>query len=434
MYDSLLAEEAVAASILVSPQTVLPTIRGIVQPGDFIEDNARAVYRAAVELDDNRLPIDPVTIQERAAEMGNPVSSEWIRETMAACPTAANIAVNAEVVHKAAIDREARNVGEELTEGKLTPEEALERLQDTLTGRRSTLPTPAEDATQFYTTLCRAAAGEIRTTLSTGFPELDDVLGGGLAASGLTTIAARPSVGKTTVGLAIASNVARAGGRVLFISLEMTRNQLWARRLAARAGISATRLLNGNIPEDDGTTWKLIGRGVSELSREHLIIWDKPCRIGDIELKVRAAAPLDLVVLDYLTNITDEKGEAGNPYVSSSNKCRRLQALASATEVPVLMLSQLNRAADARDNKRPRLSDLRDTGKIEECSDAVLLLFRESYYQNDKPQPWEHQTLEVEVAKNRHGQTGRVFLDYVPMTASVQGCGFRDTAEVTPFG
>ena len=432
MYDSLLAEEAVAASILVSPQTVLPTIRGIVQPGDFIEDNARAVYRAAVELDDNRLPVDPVTIQERAAEMGSPVSSEWIRETMASCPTAANIAVNAEIVHKAAIDREARNVGEELTEGKLTPEEALERLQDTLTGRRSTLPTPAEDATAFYTMVCQAAEGELRTSLPTGFPELDDVLGGGLAASGLTTIAARPSVGKTTLGLAIASNVARDGGRVLYISLEMTRNQLWARRLASRTGISATSILNGNI-RDDGA-WKMIGKGVSELSQEPLIIWDKPCRIGDIELKARAAAPLNLLVVDYMTNITDEKGEAANPYVSASNKCRRLQALASAIEVPVLMLSQLNRAADARDNKRPRLSDLRDTGKIEECSDAVLLLYRDSYYQDNKPQPWEHQTLEVEVAKNRHGQTGRVCLDYVPMTASVLSGGFRDVSEVTPFG
>lgn len=432
--DSAMAEESVIACILSDAQNVLPTVRKILQPGDFVEANARAIFRAAVELDDNRLPIDPVTLQERAAQNGNPVSTVWIKQTMAAFLTTASIAANAEAVHRAAIDREARDVGEMLMRGVIIPEEAAERLQDVLTGRRSTLPTPSEDAAEFYTRLCRARSGEIRTTLPTGFRDLDNILGGGLAEGGLTTIAARSSVGKSTVALAIADNVARAGGRVLYFSLEMPKHQLWSRRLASRTGMDSTRIASGTFPDTE-ETWQAIKRGVSELAEENLLIWDKPCRIGEIELKMRAAAPLDLVVIDYLTNITDEPGERGNPYVSASNAVRRLQALASATGVPVLLVSQLNRASDSRDNKRPRLSDLRDTGKIEEVSDAVLLLYRDSYYEETRPNPWEPETMELDVAKNRHGMTGRVYLEYTPMCTTVRsaGDGIRDTDEPTPF-
>lgn len=435
MIHSSMAEESVIGCILVDAQTVLPTIRGIVQPGDFVEANARAIFRAAVELDDNRLPIDPVTIQQKAAEMGFPVSTEWIRETMHLTVTTANVAADAEVIHKAAVGREARNVGDDLTEGKITPEEALERLQGVLTGGRSTLPTPVEDATEFYQYISDAAEGKTAPFLPTGFAALDDLLGGGLIKSGLITLAARPSMGKTAVGLAIASNVAKAGGRVLYISLEMSRPQLMARRLASRTGISFTRLLNGSIQKDDIQTWQTVGRGLTELSAEQLIISDNPCRVGDIELKARASMPLDLIVVDHMGIVTADRGEESNFYVSSTNRCKRLQQLAKSTGTPVLMLCQLNRAVESRDNKRPKMADLRDTGAVEECSDAVLLLYRDGYYQENKPQPWEHQIIEVDVAKNRHGQTGTASLDFVGMLTLVRGIGegLHEVDTPTPF-
>lgn len=432
--DSSIAEESVVGCILVDAQRTLPTIRGILQPGDFAEANARAIFRAAVELDDNRLPIDPVTLQQKATEMGSPVSEEWIREAMHLSVTTANVAADAEVVHKAAVDREARNVGAELTDGTITPEEALKRLQDALTGRRATLPTPAEDAVEFLNELSKASEGEGKTRLSTGFRSLDEVLGGGLVPGMVTTLAGRTSMGKSAVALEIASNVARYGGRVLYISLEMTRNQLRARQLASRTGLSATSLSNG-IPRDDERAWKMVGQGLTVISKESLQIWDRPCSVDDIELIVRAALPLDLIVVDHMGKIRADSKMEANAYIAGTFKVHRMSDLAKSTGVPVLMLCQVNRGVEARDDKRPRLADLRDTGAIEEDSDAVLILFREGYYQQRRPQPWDHQTIEIDVAKNRSGQTGVVKLDYVGAITRVRELddGFRETNERTPF-
>lgn len=430
MIDALLAEETVAGCILVDAPGTLPLIRGIVSAGDFAGTNTKAVFRAACELADEGLPVDPVTIQARAAETGTALSSEWVRASMQTFTTTASVAANADVVHRAAIEREALAVGEDLTDGHLSPEEALARLQSVLDGQRATIPTPQEAAKQFYNRLLKASEGELQSCLPTGFPALDAVLGGGLAIPGLTTLAARPSVGKTAVGLAIASNVARSGGRVLYISLEMSSDQLWARLLASRTGISATQLQSGDIRE--GSTWTLINRGVTELAGEPLMIWDKPCTMDDIELRTRSASPLDLLVVDHVGIVRNNRGDTRQPYVIATEKSHRLQQLAKATGVPVLMLCQLNRGVEGRENKRPRMSDLRDTGAFEEDSDAVLLLSREDYYTHTA-KPWDHQTMEINVAKNRHGEVGTVCLDYVAMITTVREMGFREVSDATPF-
>lgn len=430
--DSTMAEENVAGCILIDAKETLPTIRGIVQPGDFAEANAKAVFRAACELDDDRLPVDPVTIQQKAAEMGTTVSSEWIRYAMGVCVTTANVASSAEAVHRAAIERAARMVGEQLTDGLLSPEDALGRLQDALTGTRFTLPTPAEDMAELFDELNRSSEGEGRSRLPTGFYALDEMLGGGLMPGMVTTLAGRTSMGKSAVALAVAENVAKTGGRVLYISLEMTRKQLRTRQLASRTGISATALQN---PIHDDEVWTMIGRGMTELSAESLTIWDRPCTADDIELKARAAMPLDLIVVDHMGKIRADAKIETNSYVAGTFKVHRMSDLAKSTGVPVLMLCQVNRGVEYREEKRPRLSDLRDSGAIEEDSDAVLLLYREGYYQKDRPLPWDHQTIEIDVAKNRSGQTGTVMLDYVGAITRVRGLDddFRETVGSSPF-
>lgn len=428
--DSILAETYLAGCILCDPQESLPTVRGIVQSGDFADANCRSVFRAAVDLEDNRLPVDAVTIQTRASEMGTPLSTEWLRSTMNECLTIANLSVNAEIVHRAAIDREARTVGNELALGVISAEEALQKLQTGLAGGRSALRTPAEMGKDFFALLNRISMGEENPYLPTGFTALDKVLGGGLVKSGLITVAARPSVGKSVVGMSIASNVAHSGGRVLYISLEMTETQLMARRLSARTGIGCDRLMNG-IPEDAVEEWRSVGRGVTALSEEQLLIYDKGCRVGDIETKVRSSLPLDLVVVDHFGLVTPERGEE-NLYTSATNRVKRLQQLASSTGVPVLLLCQLNRGSESREDKRPRMSDLRDTGAVEECSDAILLLYREGYY--NRTQADDRQIMEVNVAKNRHGQVGTVTLEFIPRLAMVKGFDeFRETEDESPW-
>lgn len=435
-----MAEISVAGCILVEPTETLPTVRSIVQAGDFAEENSRAVFRAACELADEEAPIDPVTIQERARKLGTEISNEWLRQTMESYITTANVAVNANIVRENAILRVAKDIGFSLEHGDLAPHEAAEQLHSVLSGQRTILPTPAEDGAAFLQYLSDAAEGKSRPFLSTGFSSLDDTLGGGLVSQGLITLAARPGIGKTVMALAIADNVAAAGGRVLYESLEMSREQLWARRVARRSGMSYSLLLNGEFAngKNEKEAWHSVTRAIGEVSRLDVIINDNNAKLDDIERHVRAAGKLDLVIIDHMGFIIPDKANA-ELYWTTTMVSHRLKRLAKATGIPILMLCQLNRASEQRRDKRPNLADLRNSGAIEEDSDAVIGLYREDYYKprEEQPRPWEPQTMEVITLKNRHGQTGTNYFDFVGMISNVREKnhygGFRDTDDRTPF-
>lgn len=435
-----MAELSVAGCILCEPSETLPTVRAILQTGDFGEENARAVFRAACELADEESPIDPVTIQARALKDGTEISNDWIRSAMENFLTTANVAVNANIVREMAILRAAKDIGFGLEQGDLSPQDAAEQLHNALAGQRSTLPTPQEDAANFFSYLNDAASGTTRPFLSTGFHGLDDTLGGGLISSGLITLAARPGIGKTVMALAIADNVAAAGGRVLYESLEMSREQLWARRVAKRTGISYSQLQSGQFTteKDQQSQWAIIGKACDVLSRIQLIINDQNAKLDDIERHVRASGKLDLIVIDHMGFIIPDKANA-DLYWTTTMVSHRLKRLAKATGIPILMLCQLNRAAENRLDKRPSLADLRNSGAIEEDSDAVIGLYRDAYYKpmEEQPRAWEAQTLEVITLKNRHGMTGTNYFDFYGMISSVRERGntdgFRDIDEKTPF-
>ena len=435
-----MAELSVAGCILVQPTETLPTVRAIVQAGDFAEENCRAVFRAACELADEESPVDPVTIQNRARQNGIEISTEWLRSTMEEYVTTANVAVNANIIREMAILRAAKDIGLSLEMGNISPQEAAEQLQNALSGQRSTLPTPQEDGVAFFQYLSDAASGITKPFLSTGFPGLDDTLSGGLVSSGLITLAARPGIGKTVMALAIADNVAADGGRVLYESLEMSREQLWARRVAKRSGVSYSLLQNGRFTDgrNDKAQWHAVTKAINELSDLQVIISDQNAKLDDIERHVRAAGKLDLVIVDHMGFIIPDKANA-ELYWTTTMVSHRLKRLAKATGIPILMLCQLNRAAENRLDKRPTLADLRNSGAIEEDSDAVIGLYREDYYKqgDDAPKPWESQTLEVITLKNRHGQTGTNYFDFYGMISSVKERGnrrgFSEAYESTPF-
>lgn len=435
-----IAEISVAGCILVNPTEALPTVRAIVQAADFANENARAVFRAACELADEETPVDPVTIQNKAREFGSELSNEWLRETMNGYITTANIAVNSNIVRENAILRAAKDIGMSLEMGNLTPAEAAEQLQSALSGQRSTLPTPQEDGIAFFQYLSDASSGKTKPFLSTGFPGLDDTLGGGLVSHGLITLAARPGIGKTVMALAIADNVAAAGGKVLYESLEMSREQLWARRVANRSGVSYSKLQSGKFTDgkNDQQQWQAVSKAIAQLTELNVIINDQNSKLDDIERHVRAAGKLDLVIVDHMGFIIPDKPNA-ELYWTTTMVSHRLKRLAKATGIPILMLCQLNRASEQRMDKRPNLADLRNSGAIEEDSDAVIGLYREDYYKqgDDAPKPWEPQTMEVITLKNRHGQTGTNYFDFVGMISSVRErssrSGFAQAYETTPF-
>lgn len=434
----VLAEESVASCIMCEPTETLPIIRPIVQASDFGIESARSVFRAACMLADANKPIDPVTIMKQASESGLPLSGDWVRDYMGSFVTTASVELNARIVHESAINRKAADIGVALNYGDISPQEAIEQLQDALSARASTLSTPLEDANRFMNYLSDVASGEKRAYVSTGLENLDDMLDGGLVSEGLITIAARPGIGKTVMGLVIAENVAAAGGRVLYESLEMSKEQLWSRRVARKSGVSYSKLMSGTFKTDDDMEWRNIIRAMSELSERQLFISSDNARVEDIERHVRQAGQLDLIVIDHLGLIIPDK-VTDSLYLPTTMACHALKRLAKSTGTPILMLCQLNRANTGRADKRATLADLRNSGAIEEDSDAVIFLHRDAYYLPPEEQPgsWEPQTMEVNVAKNRHGKTGAVYMDFVGMLANVRPQGgkktFEEVDEDVPF-
>lgn len=435
----LMAEESVAACILVAPDETLPLIRQIVSASDFASDPARSVFRAACSLMDERSPIDPTTILDRAKKEELPLSTDWVRETMQAYLTTANVEYNAQIIRESAVSRKAKDIGWALEQGEIEAQTAVEQLQDALAARPTILSTPSEDAREFFEYLNELEEGNVRPFLSTGFPNLDEILGGGLVSEGLITLAGRPGQGKTVAGLCIAENVAAAGGRVLYESLEMSKTQLWARRVARISGVSYKKLMGGTFDMQDDREWKAIAKATSDLSTRSLYINSTNAKLSDIERHVRQAGKLDLIVIDHLGLIIPDK-VTDSLYLPTTMACHALKRLAKSTGTPVLMLCQLNRANTQRADKRGTLADLRNSGAIEEDSDAVIFLHRDAYYlpPEQQPKPWEPQTMEMNVAKNRHGETGAVYMDFVGMLASIRaqdgyGSGFNRTDATTPW-
>lgn len=414
---ALQAEYDLMGCLLVAPKETLAEVRGTIRAADFQNEDARAVFIAACQLENEKAPMDAVLIQARAAENGRELDAELLAEAMRRFVTCANAQATAALIHEQSISREARNIGFALMQAELDPGTAVQRLQEAIAGQKSRLPTPMEDANTFMDTVSAIAEGKVKMYLSTGFPQLDELLSGGLIQNGVITLAARPGVGKTTMGLAIAENVAAAGGRVLYESMEMSRFQIWARRAGMVSGLSYANIQNGKLDERG---WERLARAMQTLYARNFLISDKTASMDDIERHLRSNGA-DLLVVDHMGLIKPERGSDGR-YDKATEISHRLKRLAQSTGVPILSLCQLNRASEARSDKRPSLADLRDTGAIEEDSDVVIILYRPAVHlpKDEQPMPWETQDLEVNVEKNRHGATGQIIMDFVGVCSTVR--------------
>lgn len=413
------AENRLAGCLLVAPRETVPLVRGLVSAGDFQNGNARAVYEAACALVNAGKAADPVLIQAESERRGTPLSHDWCAQQMQLSITTADAAETARLIREAAQERAGREIGLALAEEALSPAEALERLQ-TLLRENTGRATPPEEATMVYMdALNKAAAGRLKPFLSTGFSSLDRQLAGGLVAGGLITLAARPGTGKTTAALHIAENVAAAGGKVLYVSLEMPLQQIWNCRTANLSGVSRSVLAAGTIPEDDTETWRRISEAQRLLYERPFYIRDVPATLEEIEREARCLDGLGLLVVDHIGLI--RPAERGSRYEIMTATAHGLKQLALSLGIPILALCQLNRQSEQRDSRRPSMADLRDSGAIEEDSDAVILLYRPAVYapEAEKPKPWEAQELDFFVEKNRHGATGRVTMNLCGMTSRI---------------
>lgn len=424
------SENGLAGCILIQPQEVLAAVRGIVSESDFYFDAPRAIFIAASSLIAAGKACDAILIQEEAEKLQKKVDAEYCIEIMRITPTCANCEEYARIIHEEAQKRRCRQIGHDLTMNELSAVDAIARLQEILRGNSRSVKEPMEDANYVMDYINDVASGKAKTFLQTGFDSLDRQLSGGqkggLVKSGLITVAARPGTGKSTIALAIGDNITARGGKVLYISLEMTKEQLWSCRLAAYSGLSRSRIYDGMRGADD-KAWKLLADAFQALSTRPFYIRAVPSTVEDIECEARCIDGLELIIVDHIGLVTPM--EQGSAYDKMTNTSHRLKQLALSLKIPILGLCQLNRQSESRSDKRPTMADLRDSGAIEEDSDVVSLLFRPAAYvkKDEQPKPWEAQELQVIVDKNRHGPTGIVYMNYCGMNSRIlEGTNARD--------
>ena len=425
MPHSLEGEQAVLGSMLIDPDCVKEVVDKL-RPEDFYLRQNREIYETICSMFTYARPIDGITVAEEMQKNGtydDQTTRSYLAQLMEITPTAANVMEYAAIVRDKALLRAVAQAASEITamvqEGGGEAAEALEAAEQKIftirrghgaqgmTPVRQVLPDVLDRLSEM---------GESETGLpglSTGLSMLDTKITG-LNKSDLILLAARPGMGKTSMALNMALSVAKGGDQstVAVFSLEMSKEQLVTRLLSAEALVENNRLRTGDLRETD---WAKIADAAEVLNRVDIRIDDNPLlSVADMNAKCRRLDRLGLVVIDYLQLMTSAggkgySGESRQQVVSDIS--RTLKVMAKELDVPVLCLSQLSRANEKRDDKRPMLSDLRDSGAIEQDADIVLFLYRDDYYNEDSE---KRNIAECIVAKNRHGETGKVELKWVP--------------------
>lgn len=435
------AEQSVIGSILLSPNC-LPEVERELRPNDFRIDADRAIYEAALALERAGDKLDEVTILDQAAKMGRPVSREYALQLLEITPTAANVGAYIQIVRENALRNGLMGVSETIRAGVVsreTPQTVLtqgaQMLTDLMTqGNAGRLSSPAEQLAAFYRQRDAIDSGDAKGYVCTGYMALDKLLGGGMINSGLYLLAARPGMGKTTLALNIADRVAQVDP-VLFVSLEMDDEQLTAKRISRETGISSEKLLMQPLNDRE---YAQVAAATSKLSTLSLYTNKAPAAtVGDISALARSIAGLRLVVVDYFGKIAPpaEFRRSGRVEYTTENS-GALKDLARSLKIPVLALCQLNREVEARVDKRPQLSDLRDTGALEQDADGVIFLYREDYYaEPGTVNPDIPSMMEVNLAKNRHGRVGKCDMAFSLASSRVTSVskGRKNAAVDDPF-
>lgn len=407
------AEQSVIGAILLS-SNCLPEVERDLRPNDFRLDINRAIYEAALALERAGDKVDVVTILDQAAKMGRPVSREYAIQLMDLTPTAANVGAYIQIVRENVLRTGLMEASDTIRDGVLgreTPQVVLaqgtQMLTDLMTqGNAGRLSSPADQLAAFYRQRDGIDSGDAKGYVCTGYMALDKLLGGGMINSGLYLLAARPGMGKTTLALNIADRVAQADP-VLFVSLEMDDEQLTAKRISRETGISSEKLLMQPLNDRE---YAKVAAATRKLSSLALYTNKAPAAtVGDISALARSIGGLRLIVVDYFGKIAPppEFRRSGRVEYTTENS-GALKDLARSLKVPVLALCQLNREVEARQDNRPKLSDLRDTGALEQDADGVIFLYREDYYaEPGTVNPDIPSMMEVNLAKNRHGRVGK---------------------------
>jgi len=411
------AERAVLGALLIDPDAYY-RVSTFLRPNDFYVTKHAWMYEAMLALHEHGEAVDYVTLcdelerRKRLAEIGG---AAYITGLINATPTALNVEYYGHIVERTSILRQLIGAAGEIAalayEDTDDADAVVDRAEQILFGvsqrhiARDLLPI-RDVIDEYYDRVSYLYEHKGETIgVPTGFRQLDKLLGG-LQKSDLIIIAARPGMGKTSLMLSIAQNAARKyDQRVAIFSLEMSAEQLVQRLIAAETGIDAQRLRLGHLRDEE---WPLFVHATGVLSETMIFIDDTPS-ISDMQLRTKARRlyaehGLDLIVVDYLQLMQTDR-RIDNRVQEISQLSRSLKGLARELNVPVLVGSQLSRAVEQRNDKRPILSDLRESGSIEQDADIVAFIYRDEYYTPETEQP---NIAEIIVAKHRNGPTGMV--------------------------
>ena len=423
MPNSIEAEQSVVGAMMMDRAAIIAASETLASE-DFYHHQYGVLFDAIVELFNQNKPVDPVTLQDKLKEKDLPPeisSMEYVLDLIAAVPTAANIRYYANMVKDKAMLRKLIKVAESIQNECYAGSEELQTifanteknvfqlLQSQNSGEFVPIKQIVINALDRIEKASRIQ-GNV-TGIATGFIDLDYRMSG-LQPSDLILVAARPSMGKTAFVLNIAQYTAfHSDIATAIFSLEMSKEQLVNRLFSLESRVDAQMLRNGNLSDTD---WEKLIEGAGTIGRSKLIIDDTPgISIGELRSKCRKYKlefNLELIIIDYL-QLMSGNGRTDSRQQEISEISRSLKALARELHVPVIALSQLSRAVEQRPDHRPMLSDLRESGAIEQDADVVMFLYRDDYYNKDRD---KKNIAEVIIAKQRNGPIGTVNLVWLP--------------------
>ena len=417
------AEQAVIGSMLIDSRCI-PEVLERLKPDEFYIQLNRDIYETIYSMFSYSMVIDPVTVlgQMKIRGVYTDNCEEYLAEVMRITPTAANVLEYAAIVKDRALLRRLGEAADEINamvyEGSGEAETMLEAAERKIyalrQGRNAGGLVPISSVVQnvFDEMNEAASSGNAIPGLPTGFPDLDRVILG-LNNSELILVAGRPGMGKTSIALNMALHVGlNLKKSVAIFSLEMSREQLATRLLSRAALVPLQNLLTGQLSEQQ---WRAVTDSAQSLSMTDILIDDNPTlTVSDMNAQCRRVADLGLVVIDYLQLM--QSAGSGHSWSNESRTqavsdiSRMLKIMAKELNVPVVTASQLSRANESRQDKRPMLSDLRESGSIEQDADVVIGLYRDGYYNKESQAP---NVAEAIILKNRKGQTGTVELSWM---------------------
>lgn len=414
---SMLAEQSLLGAILIDP-SALDEVEVTIKADDFYLEEHKQIYLAMSELFLASREIDVVTLIDRLVTAGvydKSGGEDYLRTLSETVPDALNVKDYARIIKNKSVLRQLIFAANEISESAYSEQENVSDVLDhaenliyqVAQGRDTQNFRPVQEVLEsLYFNLHQLQENpEAVAGTQTGFSALDHVLAG-MGKTDLILVGARPGMGKTSFALNVATNVAKqTGKKVCFFSLEMSAEQVVSRMVSSEAMVNSYSLRTGKLTTED---WEKLAYAASELSKCNILIDDTSgMTVTAMKAKLRREKNLGLVVVDYLGLMQGDK-RAENRVQEVSAISRALKIMAKELEVPVICCAQLSRGPESRNDNRPQLSDLRDSGAIEQDADTVIFLYRSEYYKKDEKTNNDMSIAEIIIAKNRHGETRTV--------------------------